>query len=73
MQFTPSSRWSALVLSLAACSPALDWRDVQPEGSGAAALFPCKPDRFARSVMLAGAKVQMVLASCAASGTTFAL
>ena len=73
MHFAKTSRWSALVLSLVACSPALDWRDVQPEGSGAAVLFPCKPDRFARTLTLAGTKVQMTLASCAAAGTTFAL
>jgi hypothetical protein len=30
--------------TLLACSPQLDWRELRPEGSGAQALFPCKPD-----------------------------
>ncbi len=37
------------------------------------ALFPCKPDRFTRSVMLGGEKVQMLLHSCAAGDATYAL
>jgi hypothetical protein len=55
------------------CSPALDWRDVRPEGSGATALFPCKPDSQARGMTLAGARVHMTLVSCEVDGVTFAL
>ncbi len=73
MRIAKTSRWSLVACSLVACSPALDWRDVQPTDSGAAALVPCKPDRFARMVTLAGTTVQMVLASCSAAGTTYAL
>jgi hypothetical protein len=58
---------------LAACSPTLNWREVRPADSGALALFPCKPDRFTRSVLLAGEKPQMVLNSCAAGDVTYAL
>ena len=56
-----------------ACTPALNWRDVRPPDSGVAALFPCKPDRFSRSVPLAGATVPMVLMSCSAVSANFAL
>jgi len=56
-----------------ACSPALDWRDVRPEASGAAALFPCKPKSQARIATLAGAGVPMTLVSCNVGGVTFAL
>jgi len=62
-----------LALGLAACSPALNWREVRPEGSDAVALFPCKPDRFARAVPLAGSRVEMQLASCAVEGVTYGL
>ncbi len=62
-----------LAASLLACTPVLDWRETQPPESGAVAMFPCKPDRFMRSVTLAGQKVQMYLASCSAGGATYAL
>lgn len=63
--------WAAL--GLAACSPALNWREVRPEGSDLVAMFPCKPDRFVRQVPLAGAKVQMQLVSCAVDGVSYAV
>lgn len=56
-----------------ACTPALDWRDVRPEGSGVAAQFPCKPKSQTRSAMVAGVPVPMTLLSCEAGGVTFAL
>lgn len=64
---------TALVFALAACSPTLNWREVRPADSGASALFPCKPDRFTRSFVLGGEKLQMVLNSCAAGDATYAL
>ena len=60
-------------LWVAACSPTYDWRETQAPDAAVTALFPCKPDRFSRPVMLTGAKVQMLLLSCTAGGTTFAL
>ncbi len=65
----PLSVW----LALAACSPALDWREFQPEGSGVIASFPCKPDRRARQVALAVQPVRMELLVCDAGGAKFAL
>lgn len=59
--------------AFAACSPALDWRAFEPEGSGVVASFPCRPDRHARSVPLAGSTVRMEMLVCSAGGTTFAL
>ncbi len=58
---------------MSACSPALDWRDVQPEGSGWAALFPCQPKRQSRDAALAGAATPMTLHSCSADGLNFAI
>lgn len=63
--------WTAL--GLAACSPALNWREVRPEGSDLVAMFPCKPDRFVRQVPLAGARVEMQLVSCAVDGVSYAV
>lgn len=50
---------------LAACQPALNWREVRPAGSGAVALFPCKPEVDQRQ--------GMGLAQCEAAGKRFAL
>lgn len=58
---------------LPACSPALDWREVRPEGSAAVALFPCKPKSQSRPTTLAGIPTRMTLLSCEAEGMTFAL
>ncbi len=58
---------------LVACSPALDWREFQPEGSGVVASFPCKPDRHARSIDLAVQRVRMELLVCEAGEARFAL
>lgn len=59
--------------ALSACSPTLDWRETRFEGSGIVASFPCRPDRYARTVTVAGAKAQMDMLSCAAGGATYAL
>jgi hypothetical protein len=43
---SPALRLASLfvaTLLLAACSPALDWREVRPGDAGLALLFPCKP------------------------------
>lgn len=50
---------------LAACQPALNWREVRPAQSGAVALFPCKPDVEQRA--------GMGLAHCEAGGKGFSL
>ncbi|HEY1129977.1 MAG TPA: hypothetical protein VGF12_11270 [Roseateles sp.] len=50
---------------LAACQPALNWREVRPAGSGALALFPCKPEVEQRQ--------GMGLAQCEAADRRFAL
>lgn len=58
---------------LAACAPTLDWREIRPEGSAMVAMFPCRPDRHARDVMLAGQRTRMNLLVCEAGGNSFAL
>lgn len=56
-----------------ACTPTLDWRQFEPEGSGVRVSFPCRPDRVARSVVVAGAAVHMQMLVCRAADTTFAV
>lgn len=58
---------------LVACSPALDWREVQPAGDALRAVFPCRPAQHAREVLLAGRQTEMTMAACEASGMTFAV
>lgn len=59
---------------LAGCSPAQDWRELRPEGSGATLLFPCKPTRHVRDLSLAGAPVRLTLHACTAGDDlTYAL
>jgi hypothetical protein len=72
---TQPKAWIAMlaVSCLVACSPALDWREFVPEGSGLRVTFPCRPDRHTRPVMLAGAKTQMDMLVCTADEATYAV
>ena len=64
---------AAISVALAACSPSLDWREFQPEGSGVIVTFPCKPDRFVRSVQLEVQVARLEMLTCSAGGMHFAL
>jgi hypothetical protein len=55
-------------LTLSACSPAQNWRDVALEGSALKVQLPCKPDRTTRSVPLGGVPVDLQVVGCE-SGT----
>jgi hypothetical protein len=60
-----------MLMLLAACQPALNWREARPARSGAVAMFPCKPDVEQRPAR--GAQGAMGLAHCEAAGLRFAL
>ena len=62
-----------LAAGLAACTPALNWREVRLEPITAAALLPCKPDRATRRVPLGGVPTDLAVAGCEAAGATFAV
>ena len=69
-------RWIAalaVAASAAACSPTLDWREFVPEGSALGMTFPCRTDRHARPVALAGTTVQMQMLVCSAGDATWAV
>lgn len=72
--------WTALLLAgaaaLLACSPALNWRQMDlAEADGLRLRFPCKPDRVERTLRLEGLTepLRMAMWSCEASGTTWVL
>ena len=74
MTLVPFHRLASLALAaslLAACSPALDWRDVRADAAGLQMQFPCKPVQQQRTVPLAGAPVVLTLRVCSADGQTF--
>lgn len=66
-----------MLLALAACSPALNWREVKPvEAQGLVALFPCKAEAAVRRLAvpgLEGGEVDLHVLSCQAGGMTWAL
>ena len=72
---TRPNRWIAALAAIGctACSPTLDWREFVPEGSGLSVVFPCRPDRHARAVQVAGATAQMEMLVCSAGDATYAL
>ncbi len=69
--------WGLLALSglllASACSPKLNWRDVQPGNSGLTLLLPCKPDQGEKIVPLGGRSTKMTMLGCDAGGATFAV
>lgn len=66
--------YSGLLLALCtACAPTLNWREIRPEGSGAVALFPCKPSSHVRTVTIGATSAPMALYACTAGGVTYAL
>lgn len=62
-----------MAAGVVACSPALDWREVRPAGSGAALLMPCKPAGQERRLVLAGQPLLLSLHACSAGDQTWSL
>ncbi|SEL80252.1 hypothetical protein SAMN05216359_11779 [Roseateles sp. YR242] len=61
-------------LLMAGCSPALNWREVSPEGAAVRLMFPCKPaheDRMQQGPE--GRRLTVRSFSCKAQGSQFAL
>lgn len=67
--------WPALggLVALAACSPAMDWREVRIPDTPLVSTWPCKPDAHARMVNLSGQAVRWTLHACEANGATWGL
>ncbi|MES2583778.1 MAG: hypothetical protein V4627_13745 [Pseudomonadota bacterium] len=60
-----------LVVTTAACSPALNWREVPLQGL--VALLPCKPDHAERKLQLGAVAVTMRMSGCEAAGALYAI
>lgn len=60
-----------LLAALTACSPSLNWREVQL--GNLRALLPCKPDTASRPVLLGGQTLVMDMAGCEAAGALYAI
>ena len=67
--------WAVLFLglSLLACSPGLNWREVRPAQAPLLALFPCKPDAAERNLPLGDKEVLVKMLVCEADGALFTL
>jgi hypothetical protein len=63
----------ATLLALAACSPALNWREVRLDNTPLSLLLPCKPDKAEKVVPLGGQPVTLRMWGCDAAGATFAV
>ncbi|MBI2772395.1 MAG: hypothetical protein HYX47_22435 [Burkholderiales bacterium] len=62
-----------LPLCLMACSPTFNWREVRADPTPLKAMLPCKPDRIARPVPMAGREVELQVLGCDTGGATFAV
>lgn len=62
-----------LVAGLVACSPAFNWRDVQPDNTALSLLLPCKPDVAQQTVPMGGMSTLLTVMGCDAGGSTFAV
>jgi hypothetical protein len=63
----------AAILTLSACSPKFDWREVQGGDAPYTVLMPAKPSSFSRPVNLDGMEVTMTMTAAEAGDVTFAV
>lgn len=78
MTFSPNVPRSGAVvafvlLSLAACTPALDWREVQGGSVPFSVMMPAKPKMMTRQLALDGMPVTMTMTAAEVDGVTFAV
>lgn len=64
---------AALVVGLCACSPPLNWGEVQDEATGLTAQLPCRVERTTRSVTVRGKALVLRMIGCEADNTLFAI
>ncbi|NRF66119.1 hypothetical protein HLB44_03910 [Aquincola sp. S2] len=60
-------------LAISACGPAIDWREMRPEGVQLTMAMPCRPATHERALTLAGQPATMRLYVCQVQDMTFAL
>ena len=57
--------------AVAACAPALNWREVRTEGAALSAWLPCKPEVRTRVIPLAGVPASVQVLGCTVEGSTW--
>ncbi len=62
-----------MALTLSACSPTQNWRDIALEGTTLKAQLPCKPDRTTRKVPLGGVTVDLHVVGCESGSSMVAV
>lgn len=62
-----------LAALVSACSPALNWREVRPDGTRLAMLLPCKPDKAEKTVPLGGKPTSLSMLGCTSGDAVFAV
>ena len=73
---TRAAALAALLLSVSACSPTFNWRELRVDDTPLVALLPCKVESATRPVPLAGpaaAPAELHMHSCEAGGLRFAV
>ena len=60
------------LLTVTACSPTLNWREVRLD-AGVSLLLPCKPDKAQKQVPLGPEPTTLTMLGCEAGGATFAV
>jgi hypothetical protein len=73
---TRAAGLAALLLSVSACSPTFNWRELRVDGTPLVALMPCKPESATRPVPLGAAPTaptDLHMHSCEAGGLRFAV
>lgn len=68
--------WSLLtvaILTLAACSPKLDWREIRAANAQYIVQMPAKPASHAREIDLDGKRVTMTMVASEVDGVTYAV
>jgi hypothetical protein len=73
MRFAIYATTALTALILAACGPTFNWRETSITPTPLTALFPCKPQKASRRLLLGGAEVELQMTGCDAGGITFAI
>ncbi|MBX9900736.1 MAG: hypothetical protein K2Y28_08130 [Burkholderiaceae bacterium] len=61
------------LVTLTACFPTFDWRDVRGADAPYTILMPAKPTQFSREITLADNALTMQMSACDVSGISFAV
>ena len=64
---------ASVLTMLAACTPALDWREIHGSAAPFAVLLPAKPATMARKIDLGGTPLMMTMTAAEVDGVTFAV